>query len=308
MIVKRRMVSLSAYHYFQDVGLWPLAKDLNYEQWLNNFDEGEDQELAKRILDFFVYIPDNHVNQMLQTVIGKCGYYFKERIASWNNDSFLNDCWYSFIPGEKRSFTDSGYIFTRKLRDEVGIPDNHILGYDQLMASIIQCAPIKNIILVDDFVGSGAQCDTAWNRHQLGTTGITLSYLAQIKKLNVVYAPLIVNEMGQQRIESQCQGLKLVFIHLLKEEYSLFNENGLCWNGDHDLYCRWCCLFKKICQREGIPLTGGVSVIDGKGFGEQGLAIAFSHGIPDACSALFYWNSDTWKPLIKKHYQHGSKR
>lgn len=302
------MLDLSTYHFYREVQLWPLARELNYEQWLNNFEEGEDQDIAQRILDFFVYIPDILVDQMLQTVIGKCGYFFKERVRGWNNDSFTKDCWYSFIPGETPSYTDSGYIFTRKLRDRVGIPEKHILGFDQLMYNITQGIPIKNVILVDDFVGSGAQCDAAWNYHKLGTTGITLASLTQLKNLNVVYAPLIVNEMGRQRIEGACLGLKLEFIHLLKEEYNLFNEKGLCWNGDHALYSRWISLFNKICKQERITLTGGRSVNDGKGFAEQGLAIAFNHGIPDACPAFFYWNSDTWKPLIKKHYLHGSKR
>lgn len=309
MIETRQVMDeLNTYQYYQEVHLWPLNNELNYTQWLENFEEGEDRDIARRILDFFVYVPDSHVNQMLQTVVGRCGYYFKEKVKGWGHDSFVTDCWYSFIPGEKPSFTDSGFIFTRKLRDEVGIPENRILGFDHLMAYILNGKPVHNIILVDDFVGSGAQCDEAWNNHVLGSTGWTLSGLTQTNNLNIVYAPLIVNDMGKKRIENNCHGLKLEYIHLLNEEYSLFNEKGLCWNNNQVLFDKWCNLFNKICKQENIPLKGGNCVNDGKGFGEQGLAIAFNHGIPDACPAFFYWNSDTWKPLIKKHYQYGCKR
>lgn len=301
------MDNLSTYEYFQEVHLWPLTKDLNYVQWLENFAEGEEREIAKHVLDFFIYIPDNHVNQMVQIVVGKCGYFFKNVVSGWGHDSFINNCWYSFIPGETPSYTDSGFIFTRKLREEAGIPDERILGFEQLIFKLLNETSPQNVILVDDFVGSGAQCDFAWNNHVLGKTGLTLSALAS-KGHHIVYAPLIVNEMGKKRIETRCKGLELVYLHLLKKEYSLFNVDGLCWKGDITLYNKWLALFDKICRQENIPLTGGKHVNDGKGFGEQGLAIAFSHGIPDACPALFYWNTDTWKRLIKKHYQYGCKR
>lgn len=44
-------------------------------------------------------------------------------------------------------------------------------------------------------------------------------------------------------------------------------------------------------------------VVSAKGFGGQGLAVAFEHGIPDAVPAFFYWESDNWVPLIKKSYE-----
>lgn len=302
------MEELSKYQFLQEVQLWPINRVFNYSQWLENFDEGEDREIAKQILDTFIYIPDSHLDQMLLTIIGKCGYFFQNKVNGWSHDDFFKSCWYSFIPGETASYTDSGYIFTRKLRELVGIPDDHILSFDVLIQRLGKDSSIKNVILVDDFVGSGTQCDMAWNNHSLGASGLTLSSIAKINKLNILYAPLIVNKMGLERITDSCQGLELVYMHLLEDEYNLFNPNGMCWNGDMVLFRKWELLFNKICSQEKIPLTNGEVVTDGRGFGEQGLAIAFHHGIPDACPAFFYWESDTWKPLIKKHYQYGCKR
>lgn len=53
----------------------------------------------------------------------------------------------------------------------------------------------------------------------------------------------------------------------------------------------------KIAKEQKIPITGGNSVNDVMGFAKQGLALAFHHGIPDACPAFFYWNTENWKPL-----------
>lgn len=53
----------------------------------------------------------------------------------------------------------------------------------------------------------------------------------------------------------------------------------------------------------GIPFTGGSDVIDVQGYKQQGLALAFAHGMPDACPPIFYWETSTWKPLMNKVYQ-----
>lgn len=54
--------------------------------------------------------------------------------------------------------------------------------------------------------------------------------------------------------------------------------------------------------QENIPRQGGGHVNDMLGFGAQGLSLAFSHGIPDACPAFFYWETATWKPLKRRCY------
>lgn len=55
--------------FYRKMQLWPIANELDYENWLDNFQSKEDKEIASQILDCFIYIPDTLVNQMLQTVI-----------------------------------------------------------------------------------------------------------------------------------------------------------------------------------------------------------------------------------------------
>ena len=45
------------FKYYRDTHLWPLADDFNFEEWLNNFAEGEERDIAIRILDFFMFFP-----------------------------------------------------------------------------------------------------------------------------------------------------------------------------------------------------------------------------------------------------------
>ena len=288
------------YKYYRDTQLWPLADDLNYEKWLDNFADGEEKDIAQRILDFFIYIPDKLINQMLATVIGKCGYYFKGERGAWTDNDFKTNCWYSFIPGEEQKPTDSGHLFTRKLRDIIHIPEERIISYLDLQGQL-NISNNQNVILVDDFVGSGHQTWAAWV-YPNKATGKSFYKISTDNNHKIVYAPLIVNYKGYDKIQRECPNLELKYIHKLTKQYSIFEQDCPCWNGDVDLYKRAVKLIENKSKVLGIPFTNGEHIIDVKGYGEQGLAIAFEHCLPDACPPIFYWETDEWKPLMKKVY------
>lgn len=288
---------MERFRYYRETQIWPLAKDLNYEQWLENFSDDE-KDIAKRILDFFIYIPDGFINHMLATVLGKCGHVFKKLLGSWSDDDFKYNCWYSFIPGEEMKPTDSGYLFNRKLRDKILIPEKQILDFQSLYLKLYNEHNL-NVILVDDFVGSGNQTIVAWrHKYPYGS----LQDIVKVNNHQVIYAPLIVNKIGYDCIKAYCEDLCLVYIYLLGEDYSLFNKDCPCWNGDFDFFRKGTKLIYEKSKTLGIPSTGGEDVIDLKGYREQGLAIAFEHGIPDACPPFFYWETMYWKPLMNKVY------
>ena len=289
---------------FREMLLLPKPKDLDFENWLENFQNIDEKEIAAHILKHFVYFSDDLIDQMLRTVIGRCGYYFMQNDPMWSHNSFKSECWYSFIQGENPDdATDSGYIFTRKLREVLNISDSRIIKFDALFKKLEDntCAP-QNVILVDDFVGSGAQTVTAWNEHKLGFGDMSLSELQSRFNHRVIYAPLVVNDMGLLRIKKYCSNLHLEYIYHLGPEYNLLNIDGLCWAGDYSLYARFLNMMNRIAKEQKIPVTGGDSVNDIMGFAEQGLALAFHHGIPDACPAFFYWDTASWKPLKKRSY------
>ena len=290
--------------FYRKMQLWPIANELDFENWLDNFQSDRDKEIATQILDKFIYIPDTLVNQMLQTVIGHCGYFFSSVYPTWTYDSFKSNCWYSFVQGEgEDDVTDSGYIFTRKLRDEAGIPAERILSFEKLIQKLEENeSKPQNVILVDDFVGTGAQTDYTWNTVKYGKKQMTLGEHCQAHHHHIVYAPLVVNVKGLDRIKHKCIGLHLEYVHLLTPEYSLLNKDSVFWKGDDKKFKDFMILLDKIADKEGIPQEWGGNQNDKWGFGAQGLALAFSHGIPDACPAFFYWDTVTWKPLKKRYY------
>ena len=289
--------------FFRDLQIWPLNDVLNYKGWLDNFTDSEERVIACHILDFFMFYPNAMLNQMLNTTIGHAGYVFASHFPDWQHDDFKNRCIYSFIPGETNNPTDSGHIYVRKLRNSLGIPEERIVDCNNLY-SILECCTNLPVIFVDDFVGSGAQCDKAWNQNRGGAKNLTFSEIATTFAHKFVYAPLVVNQMGYDRIMDKCTGLSLVTSHILNDEYNLFKPTCMSWKGDNDLHNKGTQLIIEKSRNLGIPFTNGNEVIDVRGFGEQGLALAFDDdGIPDAIPAIFYWCTDNWIPLIKKGYQ-----
>lgn len=298
--------NIDRYKYFRDVHLWPLVDEFNFLGWLDNFkDNPEDYKIACRILDFFNYYPKNMVDQLLIASVGRAGYELSKRFLDWEHIHFKERCIYSFIPGEKQNTSDSGYLFTRKLRESLGINQNQFVDYKDLHNKLEQEKTPTPVIFVDDFIGSGSQCYKAWRQNKGGIHNRTLEEIHKEYGHIFIYTPLIVNEKGYKLIKNYCSGLIISPTHVLGEEYNLFNPKCICWKNDEglDLYTSGVEMILRKSRELGIPFTNGRCVYDVRGFGEQGLALAFEHGAPDAIPAFFYWCSDNWTPLIKKTYQ-----
>ena len=287
---------------FRDVQVWPLSTELDYDGWLGNFSDDSDRVIAEQILDFFTYYSKKMVNQMLATSVGGAGKILKDHYTDWEHRHFKQRCIYSYIPGETPNTSDSGHVFTRKIREIANIPQTKLVDFHELFDYLEQNSsnPIP-VILVDDIVGSGLQCKTAWCDQIGGKNSNTLKEIAQKYNHKFVYSPLIINKVGFDLIKRDCPELFLSPAHIIGEEYSIFNDKCICWNNDGDLYTKGTEMILRKSAELGIKDNN--SEVSAKGFRGQGLAIAFEHGIPDAVPAFFYWESDNWVPLIKKSYE-----
>lgn len=294
--------TLERSRYLRDVHTWPLTNEFDYNGWLHNFDNDDDIELACYMLDFFTYYPKNMVNQMLKTSVGRAGYELSKHFKDWKHSDFKDRCFYSFIPGENPNPSDSGNLFIRKLRDVLEIPEDRLVDYGEIHQIMEDSFVPLPIIFVDDFVGTGQQCQTAWCKNRGGSDNLTLQEKAQKDGHKFVYAPLVVNYKGYNHISKCCKGLMLSTAHVIGEEYNLFSPNCICWKNDINLFNAGVELILRKSKALNIPSTNGLDVNDERGFGEQGLALAFEHGAPDAIPAFFYWKYENWTPLIKKVY------
>lgn len=293
----------SRYDYYQKTNVWPTRMDdLNYKGWLDNFTGIQERKLAQLILDYFVYIPEDMVNQLFKTVVGKAGFHFRKTDPAWNNNSFKNDCWYSYIPGEVPNISDSGGIFARKVKEVLNVDENRILRFEDLVKELKSNSTPQRVILTDDFVGSGNQCSVAWNSDVIfDDIEESLKSVVLAGRHQVIYAPLIVNKIGAERIAKECDGLILECVYRLEDDCNLFSPNCPCWKGKRDIFEAGTEMILNISKEQGIFDNAGTQSV--RGYKNQGLALAFSHGMPDACPAFFYWQNDNWLPLMKKHFK-----
>lgn len=292
---------LPKFNFYQDIQLWPINSDFNYSGWLGNFSK-EEQELAAMILDFFVYFPDHIINQLFRTVVGRAGYFFRRYDSTWCNNSFSDNCLYSLIPGEEKNVSDSGYTYLQKVRDVLGIPQERLVDFDKLILLLNAATTPQNVILTDDFVGTGNQCNVAWNYSRF-TSIPSLNEIVRNKGHRIIYVPLIVNERGENCIKGLCDGLALEYAYKLGPEWNLFVPECPCWQGDNGKYKEGVALIKEKCRAIGISDDNGVCST--RGFRGQGLALGFSHGIPDACPGFFFKKTEDWVPLKVKHLKRG---
>lgn len=153
------------------------------------------------------------------------------------------------------------------------------------------------MIFLDDFVGSGNQCVETWHRRYALSAGATGSFdeLASRDGLEVYYCPLIACRKGATLIARLCPKLILSPAHILSDRYSAFSDRSFIW--PDDMKANATDVIFRASMRAGIPESPENHIFYWKGYRGLGLALAFSHQIPDASLALFRWNRNGWQPL-----------
>ena len=287
---------LSKCEYFVNVQLWPTEHQLNPVNWLKNF-LPEEQDYALYLLNAFLFFSEPLTKQLLfatfqalsmPTVLGKP---LATARADWA--SFLDTVLITRVTGETPSDADSGYIFSRLARQELGLPEDQILG-PEIVAKKILRQSSGRIVFLDDFVGSGRQLIATWNRPMsIHGTDISFKDLARaLSNVEFYYCPLICTEYGLKNTSKECPEIQVRPGHLLPDTYNALHPNSVVW--PPQLSREGATLIERASKRAGIPDD------QWRGFNGLGLALAFYHSIPDATLPIFYWNQNNWRPLMER--------
>ena len=293
--------TLALGEYYRKTQIWPKAEDFNYEGWLDNFLDTGDKYLASVILSFFTYYSDEIIRKLLYDSIGNaCGVFYRAQ-NYWNINDYKQKNYYSYVSSGNP--TDSGFIFTRMARDILHIPETQILAFEELRGKLDEGFERKNVVLMDDFIGYGSQCISALGKTD--ANGISLYNLIKERKHIVVYAPLVANEIGVKNIKKSFPQIFITPAYTLGEEYNLFSERCICWERDHNLFKAGVEMIRRTSRDCGIPeaYPQEGNELDTRGYKNQGVALGFSHGIPDAVPGFFYYSDNGWTPLMKRIYE-----
>ena len=198
--------------------------------------------------------------------------------------------------GEDPHPTDSGYLFSRKIRDAINIDVENILSPIQALTDKEQ---FNRFIFVDDFTGSGNQFLDTWNRqHKIGEDSISFHTIAHTDNFKFAYCCCISTWKAKKRIEKKAPVVVLSSAHQISELQSATNIDSYIWQGMDPNFAQH--ILKKASYRAGY-CSEGSDENDWRGFHALGLTLAFNHGIPDASLPIFYSVRNNWNPLIYRN-------
>lgn len=282
----RQLRVLAKCDYFTTTHLWPVKDKIDPRQWLDNFNE-EEKTSALQLLNFFMFLSEKLTDALFTSNIHNLNNIFR---ATKNNKT----CYFTNVTGENPNPTDSGYLFLRKTRDKCQIKEEFIIDSNSITdeTSIRNC----NIIFVDDFLGSGNQILTQLNK-RINDKNINLFEIFKDKNITPFYCPTIATQNGVNFIKKHYPTLIVLPTHTIGEEYSVFSEHSLCWQGDQQK--RGIEMIYETSMKIGVPDQDHLTTY-WKGYRGQGLALSFNHGTPDATLPIFYWTERNWNPLIRK--------
>jgi hypothetical protein len=289
--------------HFVDVQLWPLKAQLQPEQWLSNFHEDE-LDHAIHLLNAFMYFSTALVDNMFVAAFQTLSRFFRgyndvflTSQAAWKD--FLARVRFTYVTGEIPNPTDSGFAFARRARQLLGIEEVRIQDPESVLKYLFTDGPCP-VVFVDDFVGSGSQFVTLWNRPIPAESGapISFSQLSRIRGQTFYYCPLICCSKGVEAIQANAPTVKLNPCHILPKNYSAVAIDSVVWPAT--LLPTGAAFLRAASARAKIPDTDGLQVDDWQGFRKLGLTLAFAHSVPDATMPIFYWEKNGWKPLIRR--------
>ena len=298
---------LARCEYFTKTQLWPIGGVLHPEQWLENFQEHE-QDHAVHLLGAFLYYSDTMVQQLFTAAFQSISTVQSQILGQRDYALTLSSSWRTFcdraiityVTGEIPSPTDSGFIFSRMARQILEFPENRILSPNETLRRL--AGGFTNpVVFVDDFVGSGQQFINTWNRvYDVGNQRVSsFQKIAEISPTTQFYycVPFCA-QLGYDEIQKECPEVVISAAHLLTDRYNVLHPESFVWS---DQLCPTAVDFIKAASlRAGIPDCGGEDIDDWQGFKKLGLAVAFQQTIPDATLGFFRWDRNNWKPLMRK--------
>lgn len=297
--------ALDKVYFYLESHFWskPKMKELHY--WLANFKTDEEKYCALKLLDRFVYYSEEDIVHLMKYGIDeKILKRHLLRIEQENNfivsnkeiidikNEFFNNLY--FIKLDTGNPSPSSEAMLRHLKIDLGFPESNILDIWNLKSQVL--SNCHNLIILDDFIGSGTQIRNFWNTGKINLDGeeILLNELkVKFPKLSIEYFCLVCTQEGYDNFKYDDgigirTDLRITYSEILSNKFKVFSKDSLYFEKLEMEYCKN--LLQDLCLENDIPLLGYESL---------DYAIAFHHGIPDCSLPLFYRAGDKWNYLFR---------
>eukprot|EP01013_Petalomonas_cantuscygni_P004830 TRINITY_DN15271_c0_g1_i1.p1 TRINITY_DN15271_c0_g1~~TRINITY_DN15271_c0_g1_i1.p1 ORF type:complete len:318 (+),score=-26.02 TRINITY_DN15271_c0_g1_i1:92-955(+) len=278
-------------------------RELN--NWLANFPDEQSKYCALKLLDRFVYYSEEDIVHLLK-------YGIEERIfkrylleIDLKDDFKLQEdelqeyrkCFYEslyFIKLDTKNPSQSSETMLRYLKMDVGISEENILDSNNLNTKTLRNC--RNLVIIDDFIGSGTQLQTFWNHGEVTLDGerILINKLKEkFPDIEMEYFCLICTDEGLENfLYNDSPGirkdLRITYSEVLTNKFKVFSKESIYFKTQEIENCKN--ILQELCRKNKIDLLGYESL---------DYAIAFHHGIPDCSLPLFYRQTASWNYLFR---------
>lgn len=267
--------------------------DTQLLDWLNNVDEIEDKKTLFALLGDLFYIGRREYASLYRSA-------YNGAISSWiidvcNLDLFANDIDNQIRDRMNQSWicpmTDSlrinAFLKTNDLVSQSVRPDwLSLLEFAEIgkLHSYINKKKIRNLIILEDFVGSGVQASDI------------LKFIGKnFPELNVLFSPLVVCPRGDTKLNELTEKFSQVRYapQLVLPEISVMSPEPK--QGEPRSLAAARALFEKISKRFILPQYETMY-----GFKSTGSQVVLYSNCPNNTLQIYHHKSDGWNPLFPR--------
>jgi hypothetical protein len=282
---------LSKCEVLKRAGLWLSEPKMRPRAWMDNF-ETSDRHIAARLLDRFTFYNSKLTNRLLMAAFDSIGDGMPKGPRAPDRSTLLTSvpsAVWTPVQGEIPNPTDSGNLLCRLARQELGVSQASIVDNDVALA---RAQSGNAVIFVDDFVGSGQQFLTTWQRNRNGNSFATVNAKSPF---TAIYVTLVATSAGIKNIHHTVPSVAVCATHVLELKSTVYSNSGTV----PEITAFLAKYAPRLTPSE--PHIAKHPRFVQFGFGELGLMFGFEHSIPDSTLPIFWAPGNTsWEPLIER--------
>ena len=277
---------------------WSGINSTDCQRWLNNFTQIENGKyIAMRILDALLYYSEDDLLKLLDDVLMQV---FESDVVlplqkERNFSCLSSEIEYAVKQAISKTIVmpciedvkdpgASGPEIIRSVRNHFSPPIQTIFN-DKFSENM----HYDRIIIIDDCVGSGEQCESFWNEAQI-QSGRLLKDWAQEARIKVFFVALVGYKKTVQNLSAKYPELTILCAEYVDDQHQVFSHSSRCWKDENEQ--KWAERTLKTKTEEcGISLLG---------FSDLSFAVALHKTIPDWSLPILYKSKNDWKHLVER--------
>ena len=273
-----------------DEKIWDSISHNDLDGWLSNFKTPEEKLLSALLLDSLLYRSAQQTTALLRSAL-ECAlplstYSCPNSII--NGEDFLKIFTSKSVIKKIRIVpvirnadppTKSGPSIARMYRRSLGVNDDYMI-WPWLIEENYKKG-IKHFVFIDDVLATGQQASNFLknlNLHNFADAQFS-------------YIPLLAHPDGIDKLKKDHQLVRVSPVEILDKSSSFFSSDKMAQIGDlESLYLK---VSKKILNKRLYKKMA-------KGYSEMSLNFSYYHATPNASLPLYWYESDTFVPLVRR--------